>query len=316
MAHALTPAAALRQLRAGTLDHLYVLLGEDDHEKLELAAEFEEAVEAELRPFNVQRFHGAEASLGAIVDTARTLPMVGARRVVVVTRAERVLEPSREKAGTTRDLDAMAALITEPPRHLVLVLVATKLDERRALIKRLLTRATVVRCGALETVADAQRWIRATGKARGVRITEGAIRLLSERTGPDLRRLRDELERLLLFAADAAEVTEDDVREVAGPMGPHDDWAVATAIERGQLATALRELGLTLESGAVPYVVMGQLAWVARTKVPPAGTTDAMEAVFRTDSALKRSGGDPRVLLERLVVDLCEVAQTSRLGRR
>jgi hypothetical protein len=31
----------------------------------------------------------------------------------------------------------------------------------------------------------------------------------------------------------------------------------------------------------------------------------AIEAVFRADLELKSSGGDPRVLLERLVVDLC-----------
>ena len=31
----------------------------------------------------------------------------------------------------------------------------------------------------------------------------------------------------------------------------------------------------------------------------------AVEALFRTDLALKSSGGDPRVLIERLVVELC-----------
>jgi len=31
-----------------------------------------------------------------------------------------------------------------------------------------------------------------------------------------------------------------------------------------------------------------------------------IEAVFRTDIALKSSGGDPRILIERLVVELCE----------
>jgi DNA polymerase III delta subunit len=31
----------------------------------------------------------------------------------------------------------------------------------------------------------------------------------------------------------------------------------------------------------------------------------AIEALFRTDLELKSSGGDPRVLLERLVVELC-----------
>jgi DNA polymerase III delta subunit len=31
----------------------------------------------------------------------------------------------------------------------------------------------------------------------------------------------------------------------------------------------------------------------------------AVDALFRTDFALKTSAGDPRVLLERLVVELC-----------
>ena len=35
------------------------------------------------------------------------------------------------------------------------------------------------------------------------------------------------------------------------------------------------------------------------------GCRGAIEALFRTDLDLKRSAGDPRVLLERLVVELC-----------
>jgi len=31
----------------------------------------------------------------------------------------------------------------------------------------------------------------------------------------------------------------------------------------------------------------------------------AVDALLRTDLALKTSGGDPRVLLERLIVELC-----------
>ena len=49
---------------------------------------------------------------------------------------------------------------------------------------------------------------------------------------------------------------------------------------------------------------MGQLRWVAE-KMPRARLKDAIDAVFRTDEALKSSGGDPRILLERLVVELC-----------
>jgi DNA polymerase III delta subunit len=37
----------------------------------------------------------------------------------------------------------------------------------------------------------------------------------------------------------------------------------------------------------------------------PADLEGAVDSLFRTDLDLKRSAGDPRVLLERLVVELC-----------
>ena len=51
-------------------------------------------------------------------------------------------------------------------------------------------------------------------------------------------------------------------------------------------------------------MLMGQLRWVAE-QLPASRLQDAIEALFRTDLALKSSGGEPRVLLERLVVELC-----------
>jgi DNA polymerase III delta subunit len=186
-----------------------------------------------------------------------------------------------------------------------LVVVAGVLDERRRVTKRLLARATVVRCGTLEDVGDAQRWIRAQMKATEKTMAPEAVHELAARVGPDIGRLRGEVERLLLFAGGRSSISVADMREVAGPAGAHDDWAVARAIERGQTAVALRELGLALEAGAVPYMVLGQLAWVVRARLPGARVPAAVEAVVRTDLALKSSGGEPRVLLERLVIELC-----------
>ena len=51
--------------------------------------------------------------------------------------------------------------------------------------------------------------------------------------------------------------------------------------------------------------MLGQLAWVARSRIPAARSATAVDAVFRADRALKLSAGEPRILLERLVVELC-----------
>ena len=87
-----------------------------------------------------------------------------------------------------------------------------------------------------------------------------------------------------------------------------DDWAVTTAIQKGDTAEALRQIGLVMESGGIPLKILGQLGWFVRERLSaadPRRVRPAIEALFRTDVDLKSSGGDPRVLLERLVVDLC-----------
>ena len=86
---------------------------------------------------------------------------------------------------------------------------------------------------------------------------------------------------------------------------------MTNAIEAGQGAEALRQLALILDAGAAPEQVLGQLAWVVRAKFPqiaPNQLAAGIDAVFRTDLELKRanrSSDQPRMLLERLVVELC-----------
>jgi len=58
-------------------------------------------------------------------------------------------------------------------------------------------------------------------------------------------------------------------------------------------------------------MVLGQLAWVVRTKLRSDRLSYAVEALFRTDIDLKTSAGDHRVLLERLVLELCGVSLAS-----
>jgi len=312
-----TPSAVRKQIAAGGADPVYLLVGEDDIEKSALAAEFADLVEEGLRAFNVERIHAGEMTtgdkladgVGTIVAAARTLPMMVPRRVVLVFQAEAILAPKRESDAAARALDELESLIREPARETTLVFVAAGTTDKRTRTYKLLTRhATVVECGVIESVADGERWVRNRVAAGGAEIAPNAARLLAERAGTDLKRLRGDLERLLLYAMGQKTIGVDDVRAVAGPAVLQDDWAMTNAIEASNAADALRQLALMLDAGAPPEKILGQLGWLVRSKFPqiaPARTTAAIEAVFRTDLDLKRSAGEPRVLLERLVVELC-----------
>ncbi len=312
----LTPSAVRQQIRAGTPDAIYLILGEDEVEKSGLAGEFAELVDEGLRAFNVERIHAGDLTTGdkladgvaSLVAAVRTLPMMVPRRVVTVHQAETLIAPKRESDAATRALEQFEALIKNPERQTTLVLIATSVDKRGKMFKALQKHATIVACGALEDLADAERWVRTRVAAADAVIDPTAARLVAQRAGVDVKRLRADVDRLLLYALGQKQITVDDVREVTGPAALQDDWAMTNAIEAGQAAEALRQLALMFDAGAPAEKILGQLGWLVRTKFPalaPGDVRPAIEALFRTDLDLKRSAGDPRVLVERLIVELC-----------
>ena len=328
-----TPASVREQIARGKPDPVYLLIGDDEAELSRLAADMVQLVEEPLRAFNTERLYAGDRGVtpASVVESARMLPMMADRRVVVVLRAERMLKPKRkgrsadaepegEGAGeSTGDLDRLEAYIKDPVQETTLVFVAADVDRARKVYKALQKHATIVECwglrGARQGVVDlrqaarmAEQLVREAVSQAGQAIDPPAARLVAERAGTDIARLRGDVERLLLFTAGSPRITLADARQVVSDETAQDDWAVTNAIGRKDAREALRQLALALDAGGVSYAILGQLAWYVRDKWPIAEQGHlpaAVEALFRTDLDLKSSAGDPRVLLERLVVELC-----------
>jgi DNA polymerase-3 subunit delta len=196
--------------------------------------------------------------------------MLGARRVVIVLRAEKILKPKRrgksDEPGDDgdeeppSDLDALEDYVLRPEPLTTLVLVATDADRQRKVYKALQKGASIVECWGLKGSRDgrldlrdanraAEALVKQTVSAAGQHIEPAASRLLAERAGTDITRLRADVERLLLFAAGKTVITVQDAQEVVSVETAQDDWAVTNAIGRGNARDALRQLGLALESG-------------------------------------------------------------------
>jgi DNA polymerase-3 subunit delta len=303
------------QLKRGDAASLYVLVGADDAEKASVAAEFGDLVDEGLRAFNYDRLYGGDMSVADLLQAANTLPMMVPRRIVIVLEAEKLLAaPKRESKAAEEEQRRLESFISDPPPHATVVFVAGGLDRRRRPVKLLLERATWVDCGTIEDAADAERWAKTRAAREGVTLDPGAVRVLVERGGNDLVRLRSALERVMLYALGQPTITADDVKQVVAPApDAQEEFGIANAVQNGNAAAALRQLAAALEAGAAPYFLMGQLRWAAE-KTPASRLRDAVDAVFRTDLALKSSGGDPRILLERLVVELAGMAGSG--GRR
>jgi len=326
----ITVSDTKKQLAAGKPAPVFVLTGPDEREKSELASSFGDLVEPELRAFNVERVYGGDTTAPAIVDAARTLPMMADRRIVVVLQADRLLNPKKrggddgeEGAG---DLEVLVDYLGSPERQTVLVFVLPPPepggDPRRKhdllplpgntrVTKALAKAATIVSCGEFGGTREVGRWLEARAREAGLSVDRDAANRIMELAGGDPAKFKTDVERVLTFAAGDDRVTVDHVEaaivahEVSG-----DDWAIVRALEGRQPAAALRELRMRLEAGDTAYGILGQIGYAVRTppprgRFPPERLPAAIDAIFRTDVALKSSGGDPRVLLERLIVELC-----------
>lgn len=324
-------AAIRKHIAARRLSNLYLLTGEDTRLLDRLVDEIEGVVDEADRPFAVERVYAGEAG-GSPIDIAaasRVFPMLGDRRIVIVLRAERLLKPKRaakagesiepveEEADAAVDFAALEEYVANPVPSTTLVFVAAEIDRTRRFTKQLVQRADVVVCGgigaddasaAYQAKAAALRLIRDQFAESGRTVDQPAADLLVERAGGDIDKLRGDLERLALYAQGRTRITRDDVFEVtAASMEGDDDWAVVNAIADGDAGRAVRQAGRRMDRGDSPHMLVGQLRWWVSSRLAPAEpgrVRAALDALLRTDVALKSSGGDDRVLIERLVVEL------------
>jgi DNA polymerase-3 subunit delta len=327
----LKPSDARAQIREGRTAPLYLLEGDDLQSRHDLALEFAALVDEGLQAFNVESFYANEAStaaardamLSAIQSAARTLPMMAPRRVILVHEAERLLSPRRSKedeaearpespaAGAKRrraptPAEEFEDYLERPEAMTTLVFVAGSVDENRRLVRLLRRNGVSIDCGTLESSHQAAEWIRNRLARDELGIEPAALTLLIESGGLNLGRIRADIEKLVLYCAGESSIAARHVRDLVTPQEePGEDFALGKAIWNGRTADALREISAQLESGSPPFFVLGQIRAAAARLNPDRKARAALEAVLEADLRIKSSAGEPRFVLEHLVVHLC-----------
>jgi DNA polymerase-3 subunit delta len=323
-----TPADVRKQIKAGKTGPLYVLTGDDLQSRHDLALEFANLVDEGLQAFNVQSYYANEAGnqgardqlIGAVLSTARTLPMMARRRVVIVHEAERLLapkrgkdeeetlpelEPKKGKRGAT-PAEEIEAYVQQPEPLTTLVFVSGPLEMNRRIVKLLVKHAEVVDCGSLASDREAEAWIQKRLEKDELTIDPKALRLLLQTTGLSLGRIRAEIEKLVLYAAGESTITAAHVRDLVIPENdPEGQFALIDAVRASNAPRALKEISALIEAGVQPPLILGQLRAAAIQLRPDARVRNSLEAVMRADVAIKSSAGTPQHLLECLAVELC-----------
>ncbi|MFZ5587224.1 MAG: DNA polymerase III subunit delta [Thermodesulfobacteriota bacterium] len=320
------------ELAQGQPGPLYGIFGEEDFLVSQAVEAFIAGPAFLQNPsLNVERFHAAETPPGRILESARTMPFLGSRRLVVV---QDVAAYKAERLGE------FLPYLADPPPFTTLLFTAAKLDSRTKFAKTL---AGVGKVHAFKKMwpREAAGWLKERAAARGKSLAPAAAEQLTELMGLGLGALDSELEKLSLYVGGRRQITPADVAAVTGKGRLYSIFDFTDALAAGRLDRALtaydqldalgepavRVLAMVtrlfrqlLEARAVLDQGGGPEAVQSALRLPPsavrslserAGRESAkslagrLKRILAADLALKSSPGSDRVIMERLVLDLC-----------
>jgi DNA polymerase-3 subunit delta len=320
------------RILAGDFAPVYLLAGTDPllYQRV-VGALSRVVVTAATRAFNHDVFEGKGTSAVAIVNAARTLPMMAPRRLIVVRDVEGL---------GAEGLGVLAGYLEKPSPETVLVLWAQKVDGRLKFFQVAKKKGFL---HELEVPRNLAGFVLEEAARRRARVTDEAARRLAEVVGPDLGRLASSVDQLTLYAGDRpveaadvdeliAETRERTVFELANAVGQGNrdkalrqvvrliDQRESTIGVTMMLARHMRQVALARELaeartprndmprlvGAPPFAIDGLVTQGRR--LGPAALARAVVLLAKADLDLKgppKAALGERFILERLVGELC-----------
>jgi DNA polymerase-3 subunit delta len=283
--------------------------------------------------FNHDTFELKESGLEACLATARTLPMMAKRRLVVGKGIDQV------KAEL---LEPLVEYVRDPNPSTCLVLVGDKVDVRFKAFVALRKAGYLHVFQPLRDNALAG-WLRSEARARKIEISGEATSALADLAGPELGRLSQALDQLWLYTG-GRPVGLDDVEELIAETRQRNVFELTKTIGAGDVPRALGLLANMLRNREpalrIQFMLARQMRQIWRAKellaagaargeiasgvgISPYFLDDvllpakrmsratlarAFERLYQSDLALKSSRVDEDLLISRLVQALAEDA--------
>ena len=328
------------QLRRKEISPVYLLFGEEAYLRNSAAKAITEVVlkDAALREFNESEVSLNSSEIRSALAAADQLPMMDARRVVVVS--EVVVSASKNKDTIKEDdEDVLKDYLTNPSESTILIFVADELDRRRKISKLLIKHSVAVE---FKPLADREMVAWAKDKLReiGAKADEKSLMHLVSLVGNDVRKLTIELEKLATAALPDTIITDRLVEALAPNTRELSNFDLTDHLLSKNRTRALKVTNKILDDGAAPLMLLGLLSYnfqrlfLAKEMMEEGVSRDEVSRVMRlpwdkqrdfletarrtertrfswvlkrlaeTDLAIKTSVGTPRLQIEILVCEL------------
>jgi DNA polymerase-3 subunit delta len=326
----------LRKIEEGKIRPLYFFYGGEGFLIEEAIASISQKflpdiAEGGSKSFNPEVVYGREGEAEKIINLVQTLSLLSPRRLILVKEADKL---------SPKDLENLIPYLENPSPNTCLIFWGEKVDFRTKFYKRFKALGMLAEFRhPYET--ELPSWIRQFAQRSGKEIKKEAVNLLIESVGRELRKLHHELEKVVTYIGAKRTIELEDIEavvvlarirtvfELTDYLGNKDvekAWEALLRIwEEGEhhlriLAMIARQFRLIwrakemLEQGLTPSEIGSSLGlspfflnrYLEQTRrFSREELKECFERLYQVDLKLKTSKLPPRILLEKLVVDLC-----------
>ena len=224
--------AIISDIKNGAIKPIYFLMGEEPYYIDQISDFIENTVLDETeKGFNQQVMYGRDASIEAIVSSAKRYPMMAERQVLIVKEAQ----------DLSRTIEKLVSYAENPQPTTVLVLnyKYKKLDKRKKLYKAISKSGLVFESKKMyeNQVSD---WIRRVLASKKYQIEPKAAQMLVEFLGTDLSKISNELDKLCLILPKKTIINPNHIEENIGISKDFNNFELRKAVGERNIVKANR----------------------------------------------------------------------------
>lgn len=308
----------LQEIKDGKPKQAYLLYGEEEYLKRQYKDKFLQALTDPEDTMNFHRFEGNKIDVQEVVSLADTLPFFADYRTILIIDSGWFKSPCEE----------MAEYLKHPSETVHFLFVEKEIDKRGRMYKTINKDGVDIDFKEMDK-PSVHRWMAGLAAGEGMKISAGAMELLTQRVGLDMGTIRNEMEKLLSYAQDRKQIVEADVEVLVARSLEDRVFEMVEAIVGRQQKKALQLyydlLALQKRPNDVLYLLTRQFnnmmqakalknkgydkSGIARKMNLPANQT------FLADKYPRQAAGYSVEDLKKIVTDCVETEASIKSGR-
>lgn len=305
-----------QDLKNGIIKNVYLLYGSQSYLRNQYRDKIVNTIFPDGDRMNYACYSGKEIKYEEIVDLAETMPFLGEHRVIVI-----------ENTGFFKDSrDNWADYILTIPETTTIIFSELSVNKSYKFYKNITKSGTAVDFDAVPDDMIVQ-WTKGKIKKDNKAISQGALVEFLNRTGMDMLNISNELEKLLAYTYNRAEITVKDVEAVCPVRLEDKIYAMMDAIMDKNVELSLKCYGEMLSLQKKPISILGymesqiRLLYKCRMYIDD-GNYDARELAtiigmneYRVKKALMQAKRSSRIWLRECLDECANAEEAFKSGR-